>query len=70
MIAAKTTGRGEARVFGHEAYLRSILQTIPDAMIVIDERGSVPTTEMRLVASGGIMTMFKAHAEKREKEAA
>jgi two-component system, LuxR family, sensor kinase FixL len=34
-------GHGEARVFAHEAHLRSILQTIPDAMIVIGERGAI-----------------------------
>jgi two-component system, LuxR family, sensor kinase FixL len=30
-----------AQVFAREAHLRSILETIPDAMIVIDERGSI-----------------------------
>src|SRR5262245_33439000 len=30
---------GAEQVFGHEAHLRSILATVPDAMIVIDERG-------------------------------
>ena len=30
-----------ARVFAREAHLRSILETIPDAMIVIDERGTI-----------------------------
>ena len=30
-----------ARVFAREAHLRSILETIPDAMIVIDERGLI-----------------------------
>lgn len=29
------------RVFGREAHLQSILETIPDAMIVIDERGCI-----------------------------
>jgi two-component system sensor kinase FixL len=33
--------RGGARVFAREAHLRSILETIPDAMIVIDERGAI-----------------------------
>lgn len=33
--------RGEARVFAHEAHLRSILETIPDAMIVIDGTGAI-----------------------------
>ncbi|MGN6357310.1 MAG: sensor histidine kinase [Novosphingobium sp.] len=33
--------RGEARVFAHEAHLRSILETIPDAMIVIDGNGAI-----------------------------
>jgi two-component system sensor kinase FixL len=33
--------RGSARVFAREAHLRSILETIPDAMIVIDERGAI-----------------------------
>lgn len=33
--------RGEARVFAHEAHLRSILETIPDAMIVIDGKGAI-----------------------------
>jgi len=32
---------GSARVFAREAHLRSILETIPDAMIVIDERGAI-----------------------------
>lgn len=31
----------DARVFAREAHLRSILETIPDAMIVIDERGNI-----------------------------
>jgi two-component system sensor kinase FixL len=34
-------GQGEAQVFAREAHLRSILETIPDAMIVIDERGDI-----------------------------
>jgi two-component system sensor kinase FixL len=29
------------RAFAHDAHLRSILETIPDAMIVIDERGQI-----------------------------
>jgi two-component system sensor kinase FixL len=32
---------GTAKVFAQEAHLRSILETVPDAMIVIDERGSI-----------------------------
>jgi two-component system sensor kinase FixL len=32
---------GRAKVFAREAHLRSILETIPDAMIVIDERGCI-----------------------------
>ncbi len=32
---------GATRVFAHEAHLRSILETIPDAMIVIDGRGAI-----------------------------
>jgi two-component system sensor kinase FixL len=32
---------GTAQVFAHEAHLRSILETVPDAMIVIDERGCI-----------------------------
>ncbi|MFT4026203.1 MAG: PAS domain S-box protein [Novosphingobium sp.] len=38
---ADNTQRGTARVFAHEAHLRSILETIPDAMIVIDGRGAI-----------------------------
>jgi two-component system sensor kinase FixL len=37
-VAAK---RGAARIFAREAHLRSILETVPDAMIVIDERGLI-----------------------------
>ena len=33
--------RDDAPVFAREAHLRSILETIPDAMIVIDEKGSI-----------------------------
>ena len=33
--------RGAAKVFAQEAHLRSILETIPDAMVVIDERGRI-----------------------------
>jgi two-component system, LuxR family, sensor kinase FixL len=29
------------KVFAHDAHLRSILETVPDAMIVIDERGEI-----------------------------
>jgi two-component system sensor kinase FixL len=32
---------GTAKVFAREAHLRSILETVPDAMIVIDERGRI-----------------------------
>lgn len=32
---------GSAHVFAREAHLRSILETVPDAMIVIDERGRI-----------------------------
>ena len=32
---------GTARIFAREAHLRSILETVPDAMIVIDERGLI-----------------------------
>lgn len=37
----KPNERGRARVFAHEAHLRSILETIPDAMIVIDGAGAI-----------------------------
>ena len=32
---------GAAKIFAPEAHLRSILETVPDAMIVIDERGYI-----------------------------
>lgn len=32
---------GAAKIFAREAHLRSILETVPDAMIVIDERGFI-----------------------------
>jgi len=32
---------GAAKIFAREAHLRSILETVPDAMIVIDERGHI-----------------------------
>ena len=32
---------GAAKIFAREAHLRSILETVPDAMIVIDERGYI-----------------------------
>src|SRR4029450_13869364 len=32
---------GKAQVFAQEAHLRSILETVPDAMIIIDERGLI-----------------------------
>lgn len=41
---------GTAKVFAREAHLRSILETIPDAMVVIDE--------------GGLILSFSAAAEK------
>jgi two-component system sensor kinase FixL len=31
-----------AQIFAREVHLRSILETVPDAMIVIDERGLIP----------------------------
>lgn len=33
--------KGTALVFAHEAHLRSILETVPDAMIVIDDVGEI-----------------------------
>ena len=33
--------RATEKVFAREAHLRSILETIPDAMVVIDERGAI-----------------------------
>ena len=39
--AAPARGLGTEKVFAREAHLRSILETIPDAMIVIDERGLI-----------------------------
>jgi two-component system sensor kinase FixL len=35
------SGMGGANVFAREAHLRSILETAPDAMIVIDDRGRI-----------------------------
>jgi two-component system sensor kinase FixL len=35
------SGDEHARLLGREAHLRSIIETIPDAMIVIDERGGI-----------------------------
>jgi len=35
------SGDEHAHLLGREAHLRSIIETIPDAMIVIDERGSI-----------------------------
>lgn len=35
------SGDEDARLLGREAHLRSIIDTIPDAMIVIDERGHI-----------------------------
>lgn len=40
-ISASAGRVGTQKVFAHEAHLRSILETIPDAMIVIDERGYI-----------------------------
>ena len=36
-----SSGNGDAQLLGREAHLRSIIETIPDAMIVIDERGHI-----------------------------
>ena len=51
-VAAGDTGRSQALALeAAEARLRSILQTVPDAMIIIDERGrieSLSTTAERL----------------------
>ena len=41
MAAGEISGTDEDRVFAREAHLRSILETIPDAMIIIDERGRI-----------------------------
>jgi len=35
------SGDEDAQLLGREAHLRSIIDTIPDAMIVIDERGHI-----------------------------
>ena len=32
---------GAAKIFAREAHLRSILETVPDAMVVIDSAGSI-----------------------------
>ena len=40
MPVGNLVGHGE-QMLAHEAHLRSILETIPDAMIVIDERGLI-----------------------------
>lgn len=37
---------GAAKIFAREAHLRSILETVPDAMIVIDERGFILSFSM------------------------
>src|SRR5688500_7110876 len=39
LLEAKLSGT--AQVFAHEAHLRSILETVPDAMIVIDSLGCI-----------------------------
>lgn len=39
--AAKDPAAATEQVFAREAHLQSILETIPDAMIVIDERGQI-----------------------------
>ena len=46
MVARNTVDRGQnvavrPTVFALEAHLDSILETVPDAMIVIDERGLI-----------------------------
>lgn len=38
---ARPEKQGQARVFAQEAHLRSILETIPDAMIIIDSAGAI-----------------------------
>lgn len=40
-MANRGIDNGTARIFAREAHLRSILETVPDAMIVIDERGYI-----------------------------
>lgn len=40
-MASQEIDKGTARIFAREAHLRSILETVPDAMIVIDERGLI-----------------------------
>lgn len=40
-MAGTGARKGAARIFAREAHLRSILETVPDAMIVIDERGFI-----------------------------
>lgn len=39
--SSPSTAGDRRRMFAHEAHLRSILETIPDAMIVIDARGHI-----------------------------
>ncbi len=41
MSAGEASASDQQPVFAREAHLRSILETIPDAMIVIDERGRI-----------------------------
>ena len=40
-MSSQETGQGTQAIFAREAHLRSILETVPDAMIVIDERGYI-----------------------------
>jgi len=40
-MGSQDIDKGTARIFAREAHLRSILETVPDAMIVIDERGYI-----------------------------
>jgi two-component system sensor kinase FixL len=40
-MADEVTEKGVTPIFAREAHLRSILETVPDAMIVIDERGLI-----------------------------
>jgi len=41
MPVGRILARDDERLLAREAHLRSILDTIPDAMIVIDERGHI-----------------------------
>jgi len=49
--------RAQAELAGREAHLRSILETVPEAMIVIDERGEVTSF------SAGAARLFGYHAD-------